>query len=221
MAQVAAKEKEKDLTTFPDLPSAFRALVRILEGRGVEYAVLGAYARAAWGTERATKDVDLTARVPEDRFADMVEALALAGFDRVRHPRVPATDSSVPDLLNFQFRTADRPDPVRIDVLVSKVEYQDLTLSRKIRGETSAVGCWLVSPEDLIIHKLIAHRGKDLLDIEDVVATCRVKGRALHWTYIKKWAKEWGVREYLKPFLPKRVRAKGGKGSRRRRTSRR
>jgi hypothetical protein len=56
---------------------------------------------------------------------------------------------------------------------------------------------WLVSPEDLILLKLLANRPRDIADIGDVFF---MQGQ-LDVTYMKKWAQRLGVADRLEPFL--------------------
>jgi hypothetical protein len=56
---------------------------------------------------------------------------------------------------------------------------------------------WLVSPEDLILLKLLAARPRDLADIGDVLFT---QGQ-LDKTYLRHWADELGVRAALEEAL--------------------
>ena len=43
--------------------------------------------------------------------------------------------------------------------------------------------------EDVIIHKLIAHRSKDAADVESILATAQ----DMDMTYLDHWLKEWGI----------------------------
>ena len=56
---------------------------------------------------------------------------------------------------------------------------------------------WLVSPEDLVLLKLISHRPRDMSDIADVLFT---QGQ-LDAAYLRHWAGELGVGDALERVL--------------------
>lgn len=53
------------------------------------------------------------------------------------------------------------------------------------------VSARVLSPEDVIIHKLIADRAKDDADIEDIQQT----EPSLDWDYLNKWFDAWELRQ--------------------------
>ena len=63
--------------------------------------------------------------------------------------------------------------------------------------QLNGLTAWLVSPEDLILLKLLASRPRDLADIGDVLFT---QGE-LDTTYLRHWADELGVRASLEQAL--------------------
>ncbi len=73
-------------------------------------------------------------------------------------------------------------DKERIDLIVAVVDYQDLAIRR---GELEHV----LTPEDVIIHKLIAWRPRDRDDVASILAA----GHDLDREYIDHWASEWDV----------------------------
>ena len=74
------------------LAGFFGPLDELLQRSGVRYAVIGAYAVAAWGTIRATRDLDLLIEVKD--IEPLCDALSQAGF-------------------NFEYRPGDPDDPIQ------------------------------------------------------------------------------------------------------------
>lgn len=70
----------------------------------------------------------------------------------------------------------------RIDVMIATVPYQKLAIER---GAAARV----LTPEDVIIHKLLAWRPRDKDDIVSILAA----DHDLDLEYIEHWAKEWDV----------------------------
>jgi hypothetical protein len=57
-----------------------------------------------------------------------------------------------------------------------------------------------MAPEDIILLKLIAHRRKELADIDDILALCK----DLDVAYLNRWAAKLNLTDRLAEFLPQR-----------------
>jgi hypothetical protein len=64
-------------------------------------------------------------------------------------------------------------------------------------GSSKGLEAWLVSPEDLILLKLIAGRPRDYGDIEDIFF---VQGQ-LDESYLRRWAAPLGITDRLEQAL--------------------
>ena len=76
------------------------------------------------------------------------------------------------------------------DLLIAGTDYQQEALARA--REESIIGGERISvltPEDVIVHKLIAGRSQDIADIEAIIAA-RVP---LDESYIDRWTRFWDV----------------------------
>ena len=71
-------------------------------------------------------------------------------------------------------------------------------VSRRIEAEIDEHrSIWIVSPEDLVLLKLIANRPRDLIDVADILF---VQGQ-LDESYMTHWAGRLGILEQLKTAL--------------------
>jgi hypothetical protein len=75
------------------------------------------------------------------------------------------------------------------DIFLVENAHQKEAMRRRRINTVENQLLWLVSPEDLIIFKLIANRPRDLADILDVLFT---QGE-LDWNYIESWAEKLGA----------------------------
>ena len=150
---------------FPSAAPAdlFAALAEALAAAGARWYLFGAQAALIWGRPRLTADVDVTVRLePEDPEA-LVRALAQRGFrlrvdpgdDFVRRTRV----------LPFVFE----PNGLPVDVVLAGPGLEELFLSRAVPVRVGSVTVPVISPEDLIVTKILAGRPKDVEDVRGIL----------------------------------------------------
>lgn len=174
-----------------DVPSLLREAQAALVEAGVRYAVIGGCARNAYAEPRATKDVDFVVDAGADGYAAVVRALAARGFHHAS--AVSDSESVVPDLALYR-DTAGR----RVDILYAKTSFERAALDRSA-PESPYLGMLVpvVSPEDLIVYKLVAGRTQDLADVREILKTFAEVARAIDWPYIEAWCDQWEVRPRL------------------------
>lgn len=137
----------------------FRDLLAEFNAHGVEYLVVGAYALAAHGHIRATKDLDVWVR-PEAQNANRVlEALKEFGAPL---GDLTAIDLSTPGIV-FQIGVS----PVRIDVLtaIDGVAFSE-AWSARLQTKFMDQAVPVLSKAHLIRNKRATGRRQDLADIE-------------------------------------------------------
>jgi hypothetical protein len=86
---------------------------------------------------------------------------------------------------------------IDIDVFLAESPFQEQLLARCRPEMVDDQTVSLVSPEDLILLKLIAHRPRDIGDIGDVLFT---QG-TLDLSYMRNWATKLGVLDRLEKAL--------------------
>lgn len=149
-------------------PSNFGALLRDLvawlEAVRVEGVVIGGLAAGILGRPRLTRDVDLLVTLEPERWPELLARGDRFGF----LPRVP-------DPLGFAERNRvlllrHEPTLVDLDVSLGGLAFEEEAVARAVRVEVEGVNVPLVSAEDLLVMKAVAHRPRDLADIEGVLA---------------------------------------------------
>lgn len=153
---------------------------RFLEDNHIPYAVLGGVALQHWGEPRTTQDVDVVVLVPSEQEDDLLQAI-LKRFQ----PRMA-------DALSFAKRyrvlLVATSDGVPVDIALGIPGYEEEALRRS--SKVSFVGLPpinVLSAEDLIIHKCVAGRPRDIEDVERVLLRQRIK---LDLRYIRNWLRE-------------------------------
>lgn len=179
-----------------NLEEALRLITLLLDKSSIVYAVMGGLAARAYGLPRPTFDVDLTISIDRDRLQDLFRQVEDLGFT------VPAQYASdwvdqvggMP-LVKLRWYVGDRG--IDIDCFLSETPFQRSLLSRRRAETIDGWNCFLVTPEDLILLKLIAKRPRDLVDVADVIF---VQG-TLDTAYMRKWAHELDAADLLEQYL--------------------
>lgn len=143
------------------LDRAIHEITAALDSVQIAYAVIGGIANAIWGEPRATIDVDVTVSVDD---ADLPRIVGIMG----RHFRTAVSDP-VAFVRQTRVLPLDTADGVRIDVIFALLPFELEAIRRAkdiaIAGRTVRV----VTPEDLILMKIISERPRDIADAEAIV----------------------------------------------------
>jgi hypothetical protein len=166
-----------------DLLDQARRIAGVLSALGIPHAFIGGLAMNAWSIPAPTYDIDLCAGIAPDRVPALIAELDRAGFV----PPATAWLNSVGSA-GFQEFTVHWPHGVGLraaDIFLATDDFQESALSRRrpvelAEGFRTAV----ISPEDLLLYKLVAWRAKDRAAIERLLAV----QSDLDWTYVRKWA---------------------------------
>lgn len=179
-----------------DLTVPFREFVDIFEGMQIPYVLMGGMAVAAHGLPRPTHDVDFTISLPRERLSDLYQAATKAGYT-VPEGFEGGWVDEVAGMPLVRVQTWVRGKSVDIDLFLAESRYQRELLNRKVRVQVEGLEAWLVSPEDLILLKLLAGRPRDYGDIVDILF---VQGQ-LDENYLRHWSAALGVADRLEKAL--------------------
>jgi hypothetical protein len=103
-------------------------------------------------------------------------------------------------VIKFRIYHGTPGESVDVDLFVVQTEFQQQIIQRRIQTDVENLGpTWIVSPEDLVLLKLIASRPRDLGDIDDV----RFMHGELDATYMRRWAERLGIVDELEAQLSK------------------
>lgn len=139
----------------------------ILAQHGIETVLIGAHAANRYRLEaRQTVDVDLLVST----LAGAAEALRSAGCS-VREVSEDGTT----------YLLTARVGSTVLDLLLAETEYQRSAMARATDG--------VLTVEDVIVHKLIAGRPRDLDDIQSILFT----GIEFDEVFVETTAHAWGV----------------------------
>jgi hypothetical protein len=147
-----------------------------LEAAGMSYALGGALALAIAGVPRGTADVDVNVFVPEDRLADAIAVLSAIGIEI--DPIAAAAR------VQREGMFVGRWDGMRIDVFLPSIPFAHEAEHTRIRvTDDAGWSGWFLSAEALAVFKLLFFRGKDVVDLERLVAV----RPELDTGYVRRW----------------------------------
>ena len=159
--------------------SAAEAAQRIadaLEAAHLPYAIGGALALAIAGVPRGTADVDVDVFVAEERVPQLMEVLRTLGVEI--DPGTALAAARREGMFVWRW------DGMRVDVFLPSIPFAKEAERTRIRV-TDAAGWsgWFLSAEALAVFKLLFFRGKDVVDLERMVA---MRGAELDHGYVPR-----------------------------------
>jgi hypothetical protein len=161
-----------------------------LEKRNIAYMLSGSMAMAAYVRFRATRDIDLVIELMQDQLDSFAEI-----FSGNYYFHRPSVEEEI--RRKGMFNVLDGSSGGKIDFVVRKnTPYRREEFSRRRRVEVWEIACWIVSPEDLILSKLIwiqeLYSELQARDIREMAEN----GPELDKQYLKKWMRELNLNSY-------------------------
>lgn len=142
--------------------AAIQRLIEQFDNRGV---IIGGVAASLLGRPRLTADADALLLLSVNDIPRLLELAGTVGLQpRLANAMEFARRNRV--LLLQHVATG-----IGVDISLGLLPFEVETVERSVEHQVGAVRLRLPTPEDLIILKAVAHRPKDMLDIEAVVAT--------------------------------------------------
>lgn len=139
-----------------------RSLTRVMSEQDLRWYLFGAQAAIIWGSPRLSADVDVTATVELDATGSFIQAMERHGFDNLcDDPDYVARTRVLP----FVHRRTRMP----LDVVLAGPGLEEDFLARAVPVNIRDLTIPVISPEDLIVTKVLAGRPKDIEDVRGVI----------------------------------------------------
>ncbi|MBI3467393.1 MAG: nucleotidyl transferase AbiEii/AbiGii toxin family protein [Planctomycetes bacterium] len=164
---------------------ALRHLWLTLQGMNVPAAVMGGIALSAWEHVRATRDVDLLIGVESGDLDSLLQQLRSAGVRPKREP--PTVALGKLRMVQLLYEPPETFVDVQVDLLLADSEYHRGALARSVAMRLPDLDCdvFVLTVEDLVLHKLIAGR---IVDRADAATLLRINRDRLDLGYLLAWA---------------------------------
>ena len=165
------------------LSTLLQEIVTALDERQIPYMLSGSLAMSAYTIPRMTRDIDIVI----DLDIDDIESF-LKIFSQNFYFHRPSVEEETRRM--GMFNVIDHRSGYKIDFVVKKNSpYRKEEFQRRIRSEIFGFEIWIVSPEDLILSKLIwiqqLQSEKQIGDIKNLL-----ENKTIDLVYVKKWINE-------------------------------
>lgn len=158
-------------------------IAKILDKLNIPYIVTGGMAVSVWGRPRSTADIDIVVELLPNNIHALAKELLMVDKD------VYVSEDAMKEALQRkgEFNFIHPQSQLKVDFWVIKDAFNANEIKRAVSRDFEGYAVKFVSPEDLILSKLLWHKEsystKQLDDIASVLAVSKVD-----LTYIKKWA---------------------------------
>ena len=167
-----------------------------LESIPIPYMIMGGFAVRAVGIPRPTYDADLTVEASDAALSRLFTELGADGFLIPEEFRRGFRDS-LQGMAKAKVQKFEERHVWDVDLFLVTTPYPHAAFARRQKVLFLGADRWMITPEDLILHKLLANRRKDLLDVEEIL---KIQGSP-DLAYLREWAKRLGVEDRLDPML--------------------
>lgn len=154
------------------------AIAKTFDLYRVPYMVIGGQAVLQYGRPRLTEDIDITLGLDTTSLPVVQSAAAeIRLTNRSRDPEEFARKTNVLPLI-------DEETGVKVDCIFSFTPYERQAIARSKSVLLAGHDVSFAAVEDVIIHKLVANRPRD---IEDIVGILAQSGNSVDMEYLGAW----------------------------------
>jgi len=157
-----------------------KKIARELLKQNIPYMVVGGQAVLLYGEPRLTRDIDITLGIGIDgldNIRSIVETLKLKSLAANVEKFVKET---------MVFPVMDEKSGIRVDFIFSFSPYEKQAIARAKDIKFGKFAVKFASLEDVVIHKIIAGRARDIEDVKSIF----LKNPDYDSDYIEKWLAE-------------------------------
>lgn len=149
--------------TLTPLLAAIRNLVVWLQDTAVRGTVIGGVAASLLGRPRVTRDIDALVVLDESKWATFLAKGMTCGF-------VPRLADAVAFARQARvLLVRHEASGIDLDIAFGALPFEEETVRHAVWREVAGIQVPLPLPEDLLIMKAVAHRPRDMADIESIL----------------------------------------------------
>lgn len=166
--------------------------IAAVEDVGGQYAIMGGLAVRAYGIPRPTFDVDLLMVLDRGSLTELFDQLEQRGYG-IDEPYRRGWVDEVGEMPLVKAKVYLQTGSVDLDLYLCEGDFLESVMRRRQKADVEGTILWLISPEDLLLFKLMAARTKDWTDIFDVLFVVSNLDRSYieHWVEVLKLTERW------------------------------
>ncbi len=160
-----------------------QALVNFLDKEKIKYAVLGGIAVLVYGEPRFTADIDVDIMFDKYLVEEFFKKARQYQFKPAtsKAKKIAKTTGVIP--MNYVKGSTS----AKFDFIIAENILEYTAIERGATVKIGGVRIKVVTPEDLIIHKITSSRARDNEDIKGILMH---QGKKLDLAYIQNWLKK-------------------------------
>ncbi len=154
-----------------------------LDSENIPYMIIGGQAVLYYGEPRFTRDIDITLGVNISSLQKVISLISKLNLSIL-----------VKDIEDFAKKTMvlptiDESSGIRVDFIFSHLIYERQAIKRAREVKFGKTLVKMASLEDVVIHKVIAGRARDIEDIKAILS----KNPGFDTRYILRWLKKFDL----------------------------
>ncbi len=168
-------------------------IARALREAKLPYMIIGGQAVLIYAEPRLTRDIDIALGISIEEYSQLDIVCKRCGFKKlINHGSTFVRETNVLPVVDVKSNT-------RIDFIFSDTSYERAAIQKANTILIDGTKVKVAQPEDVIIHKMIAGRPRDLEDVSSIL----IKQKKMNIKYIRKILKDFeehlGI-SYIRPF---------------------
>jgi hypothetical protein len=161
-------------------------LVAALDEAGVPYMLTGSYASSLHSIPRATRDIDVVIFPNREQLTRLIELLPRAEYYTDLEDALDALRR------RGQFNVIDYATGWKVDFIIPPFdEFHAAEFERRQSIDVAAIQLTVVSPEDIVLAKLLW--AKSERQLEDAATVISSQGARLDTAYVERWVRKLDV----------------------------
>ena len=154
-------------------------LAQELGKNSIPYMVVGGQAVLLYGEPRLTRDIDLTLGLTPDNLSKVERVVQKIGL------RILVDDPEDFVQKTWVLPAFDEESGFRVDFIFSWTPYEKEALQRAKKVTVKGYPVRFASPEDVIIHKMLAGRPRDIEDVGSIL-----RKQPVDPVYVSQWLEQ-------------------------------
>lgn len=160
-----------------------KQLVKLMSDEKADYAILGGIAVSIYGEPRLTLDIDVSLTLDINKIDNFFKKAKKYGFSPI--PLNIKKFIKATGIIPMKF--SKNKVVGKCDFIIAQNALEYIGIKRALLKKIYSIKVKLISPEDLIIHKITSSRPRDIEDLQGILIRQRGK---LDIRYINFWLKK-------------------------------